>query len=64
MHYDEETGSSTEYRYDPVNPFDAEVMAYCETFENRKQIDPNVIDGFNVDNLLIAMFESSNMGKK
>ena len=38
VHYDEETGSSTEYRYDPVNPFDAEVMAYCEALKTESKL--------------------------
>ena len=64
IHYDEKTGTSTEYRFDPINPFDLEVQAYCEAFENRKPIHPNVIDGFNVDNLIGAMFDSSEKGAR
>jgi predicted dehydrogenase len=60
VHYDNETESSTEYRFTPINPFDIEVAEIIKAVENRKQISPDVIDGFNVDVLISAMKESSN----
>lgn len=64
IHYDEKTGTSTEYRFEPINAFDLEVQAYCEAIENRTPIQPDVIDGFNVDNVIGAMFESAEKGSK
>ncbi len=58
VHYDNETGTSCEYRYDAVNPFDIEVVNIVKSIEDGKQINPDVIDGFNVDNLIGAIKES------
>ena len=58
VHYDNETGASCEYRYDAVNPFDIEVCKIVESINTGKQINPDVIDGFNVDNLIGAIKES------
>lgn len=59
VHYDNNTGSSTEYRFDPVNPFDIEMEEIVRAVETRTQIHPDVVDGFNVDILIGAMKESN-----
>jgi predicted dehydrogenase len=60
VHYDDKTETSTEYRFTPLNPFDIEIAEIVKAVENRKQINPDVIDGFNVDVLIGAMGESNN----
>jgi len=56
--YDNETETSTEYRFAPVNPFDIEIDEIIKAVEQRKQINPDVIDGYNVDELISAIGES------
>ncbi|NJD03791.1 MAG: Gfo/Idh/MocA family oxidoreductase [Ruminiclostridium sp.] len=59
VHYDNERETSTEYRFDAVNPFDLEMEYFCDCLEQRKQGNPGVIDGFNVDTVIGAISESS-----
>lgn len=59
VHYNNITQTSTEYRYAPLNPFDVEIAEIIKAVETRKQINPDVIDGFNVDVLIGAMKESN-----
>lgn len=59
VYYDNETQTSTEYRFAAMNPFDDEVAAIVRAVEERKQIHPDVIDGFCVDAVIGAMKESS-----
>jgi len=59
VHYDNKTETSTEYRYSPLNPFDVELAEIVKAVETRNQINPDVIDGFNVDVLIGAMKESN-----
>jgi len=59
VHYDNATGTRTEYCMPLVNAFHLEVEAYLKALEERKQIHPDVIDGFAVDNIIEAIFESS-----
>jgi predicted dehydrogenase len=59
VYYDNETKTSTEYRFDAVNPFDIEVKAIVKAVIERKQINPDVVDGFNVDVLISAMKKSN-----
>lgn len=60
VHYDNEKGTSTEYRFDIVNPFDLEMKHIHEALVNREYGEPNVVDGFNVDKVIETMVESSN----
>lgn len=62
VHYDNEKGTSTEYRFAPVNPFDLELEYFNACLAAGKQGKPDAIDGFNVD-LVIEMMEKSNQGK-
>ncbi len=57
--YDNETEAETEYRFTPVNPFDIEIAEIIKAVEQGKQINPDVIDGYNVDELISAIKESN-----
>lgn len=59
VHYDNETETSTEYRFDAVNPFDVEMQYIADCLEKRVQGEPRVIDGFNTDTLIETMTISS-----
>ena len=58
-HYDNRTQTLTEHRFDIANPFDEEMKHFCTCLERREQGCPGVVDGFNVDALIEAMFEAS-----
>jgi len=62
VHYDNDSGAVTEYRFDAVNPFDLEVEAIMRAVAGRMQIHPDVLDGFNVDALIGAMIDSDAAG--
>ena len=59
VHYDNESATSTEYRFDAVNPFDIETVYYKNCLEDRNQGNPDVIDGFNVDAVIETMVQSA-----
>lgn len=63
VHYDNVTGTSTEYRFPAVNPFDIEMDVFNQHLLQRKQIHPDVVDGFNVDYLIEMMAESHKLKK-
>ncbi|QGQ94336.1 gfo/Idh/MocA family oxidoreductase [Paenibacillus psychroresistens] len=56
--YDNETDTSTEYRFNAEIPFDAEMQYFYECLCNRVQGAPNVVDGFNTDIMISAIMES------
>jgi len=58
VHYDDERETATEYRFDPVNPFDVEMQYFCDCLTQREQGAPDVVDGLNVDVIIEAMEES------
>jgi predicted dehydrogenase len=58
IHYDNETETSTEYRFPAVNPFDIEMAELASALDHREQIHPDVIDGFNVDYMIEMMAKS------
>ncbi len=58
VHYDNETETSTEYRFPAVNPFDIEIAFFSEKLSRREQVRPDVVDGFNVDYMIEMMAES------
>ncbi|MEK6795966.1 MAG: Gfo/Idh/MocA family oxidoreductase [Spirochaetota bacterium] len=58
-HYDNKTGTTAEYRFDIVNPFDNEMKYFHDCIEKRVQGMSDVIDGFNVDAVIGAMFDSA-----
>jgi len=59
VHYDNETETSTEYRFPAENPFDVELVHFNTWLEEGRQGAPNYIDGYNVDTLLSHMYRSS-----
>jgi len=59
VHYDNETRTSTEYRFPAVNPFHIEIATFHNWLARRIQGHPDVIDGFNVDYVIEMMAESS-----
>lgn len=64
VHYDNKTQTSTEYRFEVVNPFEPEIKYFCDCLSKRKQGSPDVVDGFAVDNLIVAMEESNKKKKR
>ncbi|MCK5157167.1 MAG: Gfo/Idh/MocA family oxidoreductase [Spirochaetales bacterium] len=59
VYYNNEDKTSTEYRFDAVNPFDVEMNYIVDCLSNRKQGDPTVIDGFNTDVIIETMTQSA-----
>ena len=59
IHYDEETQTSTEHRFEAVDNFRAEIENFHDCLVNQRQGYPSSIDGFNVDVLISAIEESS-----
>jgi predicted dehydrogenase len=59
VHYDDAAGTSTEYRFDVVDPFDAEIAHFCTCLEERRQEGPGVVDGFAVDTVISAIMSSA-----
>jgi len=59
VHYDNERGTSTEYRFNPENPFNKEIAYFNDCFEKGVQGNPSYEDGFNVDALLEHMHISN-----
>ena len=58
-HYDETTQASTEFRYEAINSFHREIEYFHDCLTKRQQGYPGVIDGYNVDNVMSAMMQSS-----
>lgn len=63
VHHDNRTGASTEYRFDPMNPFDAEMAYIMDCVKRSEQGSPDVVDGFNVDAVIEAIFASAAEGR-
>ena len=63
VHYENETETSTEYRFPAVNPFDIEMAVFSQQLTQQVQIHPDVVDGFNVD-YMIEMMARSHREKK
>ncbi|MCQ6561013.1 Gfo/Idh/MocA family protein [Paenibacillus mendelii] len=59
VHYDNERGTSTEYRFDAMNPFDEEMRYFHQCLINRERGHCTEVDGFNVDVIIETMVESS-----
>jgi len=62
-YYNDDNETVTEYRFDKINPFDIEMKEIVDSLTIRKQISPNVIDGFNVDVIIDAMKKSHDSKK-
>jgi predicted dehydrogenase len=52
VYYDNTSGNSTEYRFDPVSPFDRAVAFFCKQIENKKQGNQSRLTGYEVDELI------------
>lgn len=61
VHYDNGKRTSTEYRFDAINPFDKEVCYFHKCLLNRECGHSNEIEGFNVDVIIESMVESSHL---
>lgn len=61
--YDNETETETEYRFDAMNPFDAEIAYFNHCFETGEKGAPNEKDGFAVDALIETIFLSAEQKK-
>ncbi|CAK4825644.1 unnamed protein product [Aphanomyces euteiches] len=59
VHYDNERGTSTEYRFDAVNPFDEEMRYFHQCLISRERGHSTEIEGYNVDLIIETMVESS-----
>jgi predicted dehydrogenase len=59
VHYDEATQTSTEYRFEAINTFHAQVGYFHDCLSKRKQGSPSSVDGFYVDAVMSAMVQSS-----
>lgn len=58
VHYNEATQTSTEYRFDPVDTFQAQLEYFHTCLSVGKPGHPNAVDGFNVDTLIGTIEES------
>ncbi len=63
IHYDNETGRATEYRYAPVSPFDRAVAFFCANIARGEQGAQPRRTGYDVDELIETMLRSSQEGK-
>lgn len=59
VHYDNELGTATEYRFDAINPFDEEMRYFHECLIRRERGQATEVDGFNVDAIIEAMAVSA-----
>lgn len=61
VYYDNEKGTSTEYRFDAINPFDEEVRYFHECLTHRIPGHSSVMDGYAVDVIIDTMAESARL---
>jgi predicted dehydrogenase len=61
IHYDNETGAATEYRYAPVSPFDRAVAFCCANIEQGVQGAQSPLTGYDVDELIATIMRSSQL---
>lgn len=59
IHYDNASGTSTEYRFPPEDPFEAEMAYFHDCLVKRVQGQPDAVDGMNVDIMIEAMAASA-----
>jgi hypothetical protein len=57
VHYDNATGLSTEYRYEPISPFDRAVAYFCRNIESHKQGGQSRLTGYEVDELITQILD-------
>ena len=63
VHYDNATGTSTEYRFEPVNPFDLQAKHFSDCIRQGQPGRPDVMDGMNVDVVIDAIVQSAKAGQ-
>jgi predicted dehydrogenase len=58
VHYDNNTGNATEYRYDNISPFDRAIMFFCDNISKRTQGTQSRVTGYDVDELISTITKS------
>lgn len=58
LHYDNQTRQTTEYRYEPVSPFDRAIAFFCENIERGEQGSQSRTTGYDVDELIAHITKS------
>jgi len=59
VHHDDASGKTVEYRYEAMNPFDAEMAEMVRRFEAGEKGLPSAWDGYVVDEILAAIVASA-----
>jgi predicted dehydrogenase len=62
FHYNDRTGTVTEYRYGPGSPFERAVAFYCHNIQNETQGVQPITTGYNVDELISHVQRSAANG--
>jgi predicted dehydrogenase len=63
-HYDEKSGSLTEHRFPPTNPFDLEMAELYAALVSRQPASPSEDDGYAVDYLIESIEEAARLGTR
>ncbi len=63
VHYDNETETTTEYRFPPTSPFDRAIAFFCENIRQNRQGDQSALTGWEVDNLIDHIRLSARQGQ-
>ena len=63
VHYDNATGNSTEYRSDPVSPFDEAIGFFCRNIAAGTQGAQSKMTGYDVDELIACIQASAAAGR-
>lgn len=63
VHTDNDTGHVTEYRYPAVNAFDLEMAYFADCIRKGKQGNPDVHDGYAVDEVIAHIARSAKTGR-
>jgi predicted dehydrogenase len=59
VHYDDEKGTATEYRFGPVSPFERAIASYCTQIAKGQQGNHSIYTGYDVDELIETVRESA-----
>jgi predicted dehydrogenase len=59
VHYDDQTQSSAEYRFEPENPFDLEIAYFDKCMSENRAGKPDAEDGCCVDVIIERMFQAA-----
>ena len=63
VHYDNASGTATEYRYAPLSPFDRAVEFFCRNIQNGSQGNQSRHTGYEVDELISHIKKSAETGQ-